>query len=57
MKLSKSNISKEEFKPIIGYKKVKTEVEMMLGDQDLGLSESDGLDAKPVKRPKLDEMP
>jgi len=57
VKLTKSNISKEEFKPIIGYKKVKTEVEMMLGDQDLGLSESDGLDAKPVKRPKLDEMP
>ena len=57
VKLTKSNISKSEFKPIVGYKKVKTEVEMMLGDQDLGLSESDGLDSKPVKRPKLDEMP
>jgi hypothetical protein len=57
VKLTKSNISKEEFKPIAGFKKVKTEVEMMLGDQDLGLSESDGLDSKPVKRPKLDEMP
>lgn len=57
VKLTKSNIAKDEFKPIVGYKKVKTEVEMMLGDQDLGLSESDGLDAKPVKRPRLDEMP
>lgn len=57
VKLTKSNITKDEFKPIAGYKKVKTEVEMMLGDQDLGLSESDGLDSKPVKRPKMDEMP
>jgi hypothetical protein len=57
VKLSKSNITKDEFKPIQGYKKVKTEVEMMLGDQDLGLSESGGLDTKPVRRPKLNEMP
>ncbi len=57
VKLSKGNITRDEFKPIQGYKKVKTEVEMMLGDQDLGLSESGGLDSKPVKRPKLNEMP
>jgi len=29
----------------------------MLGDQDLGLSEEGGMDSKPVKRPKMDEMP
>lgn len=57
VKLNKGNITRDEFKPIVGYKKVKTEVEMMLGDQDLGLSESGGLDSKPVKRPKLNEMP
>ncbi len=57
VKLSKGNVTKDEFKPILGYKKVKTEVEMMLGDQDLGLSESGGLDSKPVKRLKLNEMP
>lgn len=57
VKLTKTNITRDEFKPILGYKKVKTEVEMMLGDQDLGLSDGGGLDSKPVKRPKLDEMP
>ncbi len=57
VKLTKGNITKDEFKPIVGYKKVKTEVEMMLGDQDLGLSEDVGLDSKPAKRPKMDEMP
>lgn len=57
VKLSRSNISKEEFAPIVGFKKVKTEVEMMLGDQDLGLSDDVGLDSKPLKRPKMDEMP
>lgn len=57
VKLTKGNITKDEFKPILGYKKVKTEVEMMLGDQDLGLSDSDGLDSKPAKRLKTDEMP
>ncbi len=57
VKLTKGIITKDEFKPIVGYKKVRTEVEMMLGDQDMGLSESDSFDAKPVKRPKLDEMP
>lgn len=56
-KLTKTSLSKDEFKPILGYKKVKTEVEMMLGDQDLGLSDDSGLDSKPAKRPKLDEMP
>ncbi len=57
VKLTKGNVTKDEFKPIVGYKKVKTEVEMMLGDQDLGLSESSGLDSKPSKRLKMDEMP
>ena len=57
VKLTKGNITKDEFKPILGYKKVKSEVEMMLGDQDLGLSEEGGMDSKPVKRPKMDEMP
>ncbi len=57
VRLTKSRITRDEFKPIVGYKKVKTEVEMMLGDQDLGLSDDSGLDSKPVKRPKLDEMP
>lgn len=56
VKLTKGNISRDEFKPIQGYKKVKTEVEMMLGDQDLGMDVG-GLDSKPMKRPKLDDMP
>lgn len=56
VKLTKGNIGRDEFKPIQGYKKVKTEVEMMLGDQDLGMDVG-GLDSKPTKRLKLDEMP
>lgn len=56
VKLTKGNIGRDEFKPIQGYKKVKTEVEMMLGDQDLGMDVGD-LDSKPTKRLKLDEMP
>lgn len=56
VKLTKGNISRDEFKPIQGYKKVKTEVEMMLGDQDLGMDVG-GLDSKPSKRLKLDDMP
>jgi len=56
VKLTKGNIGRDEFKPIQGFKKVKTEVEMMLGDQDLGMDDS-SLDFKQLKRKKMDDMP
>lgn len=57
-KLTKTTISKSEFAPLTGYKKVKTEVEMMLGD-DIGMGTGEDKYDRPAgaKRAKPDDMP
>lgn len=57
-KLTKASVSKSEFAPLTGYKKVKTEVEMMIGD-DIGMGSDEEKYDKPagVKRSKPDDMP